>query len=54
MNFREISLNFPMLILTNTLKAIYTENFKLVGQIFQEISFLKGVKMPFCKKRIES
>ena len=37
----------PMLIPEKTLKAINTENFKLIAQILQEISFLKVGKSIF-------
>jgi hypothetical protein len=42
-----------MLIPEKTLKAINTENFKLIGQILQEILFLKVSKRRFGEKLIE-
>ena len=41
-----------MLIPETTLKVINTENFKLIGQILQEISFLKVRKSIFGEKVI--
>jgi len=41
-NFYELNIKkFSLLIPEETLKAINTENFKLIGKILQEISFLK-------------
>jgi len=42
----------PMLIREKTLKPIDTENFKLIAQILQEISFLKVGKSIFGEKLI--
>ena len=41
-----------MLIPEETLKAISTENFKSIGKILQEISFLKVGKSKFGEKLI--